>query len=300
MLTALVDVILPVVLVAGVGILLGRTFPLDLGTLTKVQLYGLTPALAFSSLLETSVSLDDSIRLGVAFFLLTAVAGALAAVVALRSPAGTRRGIVACTVLGNNGNFGLPIALLALGQQGLDQAIVILLYSLVAMWTIGPTLLGAHGGGLRAAARILARLPVTWALVSAIALKITGLTPPTGVATGIELLGSAAVPMVLLSLGLQLAASKRIHLTRPVITATVLRVFAIPPLAYGVGLLCGLEGLALQSLVLAAAMPTAVNAFMLAQEYGADAETVASVVALSTLISIGTIAFVVSVLPALG
>lgn len=44
-------------------------------------------------------------------------------------------------------------------------------------------------------------------------------------------------------------------------------------------------------------MPTAVNAFMLAREYGSNPQLVASVVALSTLASLGTIAAVVALLP---
>ena len=34
-------------------------------------------------------------------------------------------------MIGNNGNFGLPIALLALGQPGLDQTVVILVFAIV-------------------------------------------------------------------------------------------------------------------------------------------------------------------------
>jgi len=71
----------------------------------------------------------------------------------------------------------------------------------------------------------------------------------------------------------------------------------LPLLAWGVGRLVGLSGLPLQSLVLACAMPTAVNIAMIALEYSEDADTVASEVALSTLLSIGTLAIVVTNLP---
>jgi hypothetical protein len=103
--------------------------------------------------------------------------------------------------------------------------------------------------------------------------------------------------MVLLSLGIQLGTSRKIHLTPPVLIATGLRVFVLPLVAWGVGRLVGLSGLALQSLVLACAMPTAVNIAMIALEYSDDPETVASEVALSTILSIGTLAVVVSNLP---
>lgn len=107
------------------------------------------------------------------------------------------------------------------------------------------------------------------------------------------------MPLVLLSLGIQLGQSERVHLTRPVVTAVGLRVVAVPVLGLAVGWACGLRGIGLQSLVLACAMPTAVNTFMLAREYGSAPDTVASAVALSTVVSVGTIALVVTLLPRL-
>ena len=173
---------------------------------------------------------------------------------------------------------------------------MIFLFSIVLMWTVGPVLLGSHGGP-RAALLAIVRLPALWAMAAALVLKATNLTLPVGVNAAVELVAQACIPMVLLSLGVQLGSSKKIHVTRPVLLATALRVVVLPLLAWGVGRLVGLSGLPLQSLVLACAMPTAVNIAMIALEYSEDADTVASEVALSTLLSIGTLAIVVTNLP---
>lgn len=298
MLNALVDVILPVVLVALVGVVLARKFALDADTLGKVSLYGFTPALAFQSMMDTSVTADAGMRLVVGYLLVTAVGAGLSALAAWRWDGDTRRSVIACTIIGNNGNFGLPIALLALGTPGLDQAIVIFVVSLVVMFTIGPMLLGSKGG-LVGGLLTVARLPVTWALVAAFGLRMLDTTPPQGIQASIDLLADAAVPIVLVQLGVQLGQSGRIHRSTPVLVAVALRTLAIPALALGLGILVGLTGVPLASLVLACAMPTAVNAFMLAREYGADVETVASAVALSTLVSLVTLPVVISLLPAL-
>jgi len=66
-----------------------------------------------------------------------------------------------------------------------------------------------------------------------------------------------------------------------------------------VGLAFGLTGTALASLVLAAAMPIAVNTLMLAREYDADTETVASAVVASTLLSIPVLTVLIAALPRL-
>ncbi len=59
MLSALVNVMLPVFLIAGVGFLLARFFTIDQLSLNKVQLYALTPALAFSSIMQSTVSASN-------------------------------------------------------------------------------------------------------------------------------------------------------------------------------------------------------------------------------------------------
>ena len=60
---ALVNVILPVVLVASVGVVLARRFPIDIDSVNKVSLYGFTPALAYATVVTTQVSTQDSLRL---------------------------------------------------------------------------------------------------------------------------------------------------------------------------------------------------------------------------------------------
>nr|WP_246581238.1 AEC family transporter [Deinococcus aestuarii] len=296
---ALLNVVLPVVLVAGVGAVLARRFPLSQDTLGKVSLNALTPALALSSLLGTTVTAQAGLRLAAAYFAL-ALLGVLVAFLAARGvPGPTRRAVMASVAIGNNGNFGLPIALFALGQPGLDQAVVIFLCSVVLTFTLGPLLYGSSGGA-RAGLTAVLRLPVVWCIAAALLVRLLDVPLPLGLRRGIDLLGQAALPMVLLSLGIQLGQAARVALTRPVLTATLLRVLAMPALALGLGLLLGLRGLNLQGLVLASAMPTAVNAFLLAREYGADADTVASAVALSTLASVATAALVVTLLPGIG
>lgn len=297
MLAALLQVILPVVIVALVGMLLARRFDLSGDTIGKINLYALTPPLAFDSLMKTQVTIGESAVLVAGMVLVTAIGALVGWLGSLRSAGRTRRGVVGAVILGNNGNFGLPIALLALGQVGLDQAMILFLTSLVIMFTVGPILMGS-GGGLLAGLATFAKLPVTWAMVLAAVLRLLGWEAPIGIMRGVELLAGAAVPMVLLALGVQLTQSQRLQLTRPVLTAVGLRIVAVPLIAVGVAWALRMDPVSTSSLVLASAMPTAVNTFMLAREYGSDPETAASAVALSTVLSIGSLALVISLIPA--
>jgi predicted permease len=137
-------------------------------------------------------------------------------------------------------------------------------------------------------------LPVIWSMVFAVALRLLHLELPVGIGTAVDMVGDAAIPMMLISLGLQLVHSTRIVWSRPLVTAVVMRGLVGPVVALVVGRLIGMSGLGLQSLVLAFAMPTAVNVFMQAREYESDADTVAAIVAISSLVGIVTISVVVT------
>ncbi len=293
MLAALGGVILPVVLVAGLGALLGWRFPLSQDTLIKVQFYGLTPALALSSLLRTTVSAEETLQLTAGYLLGSVVLAGLAWVASLRMSARSIRSVVACSIIGNHGNFGLPVALLALGQPGLDQAVVIFVASLVLMWTVGPALLASHTRFVDMAWHIV-RLPVIWSMVLALVLRVLHLELPVGIATAVDMVGQAAIPMMLISLGIQLVDSPRFSFSRTLVTAVTMRVLVGPVVGFFVGRLLGLNGITLASLVLAFAMPTAVNVFMQAREYDSDADTIAAIVSVSSLVAVMTMSIAVA------
>ncbi|NLA29362.1 MAG: AEC family transporter [Propionibacterium sp.] len=293
MLTALFEVMLPVFVIAGVGFLLARRFTINQLSINKVQLYALTPALAFSSIMDTSVSASDVGRLMLGYLGTTVVLGLVAAVVVRILAKPVRNGVVASVLLGNNGNFGLPIALLALGQAGLDRAIVIFMISIVLIWTVGPVLFGV-APSVRATIANIARLPVLWAILLATIFRVIDVRLPGGLDTAVHMVGDAAVPMILIALGIQLGYGKRMSFGKTVLTATALKLVAAPLLAWGMCWLLGVRGQDMQSIVLAQSMPTAVNVFLLALEYEKDAETIAAIVAATTLVSLLTISVVVS------
>lgn len=299
LLAALLDVMVPVLVVAGIGALLGRRFTLDQATIGKIALNALTPALCLHTLLTTRVSGREGAHLLGAYLVVVVLACGVGFLSSLGMPGRTRRGVMVATAIGNNGNMGLPIALFALGPIGLDQSVLIFLGSVIVTFVLAPALFGSADGA-RGAARAVLRLPAIWAMAAALVLRAGGWQLPTGIARGVELLSQATLPMILLALGVQLGSSQRVVVTRPIAAAVAGRILVVPALALGVGLALGLAALPLQALVLAAAMPTAVNAFILAQEYEGDVPTVAGSVTVSTLVSFATVAVVTALLPWVG
>ncbi|MGY2894116.1 AEC family transporter [Deinococcus sp. UYEF24] len=293
---ALLNVIVPVALVALIGYLLGRRLKLDQDTVARLSLYALTPALAFDTILNAKIAAVEALTLTLGFLLTWAVTASLSSLVAQRWEVQTRRSVVASSTIWNSGNLGLPIALFAFGQAGLERALVVFLVGVIGTYILGPAIYNS-GAGWRGSLRAIVGLPVLWAACAALVWRVSGVGVPLGISRGVHLLAQATLPLVLLSLGIQLGAAGRLSITPPMVFASGVRLILGPLAAFGISLLLGLRGQPLAVLVLSASMPTAVNALLLAREYGGDAQTVAGVVLLTTLGAVVTVTAVVAALP---
>ena len=295
MLNALLEVVLPVVVVLSVGYCVGRFLKPDLGGIAKITLYALIPALTLYSLLHSTVRLEGALRVVLGFALMVGISAIVAARAARHYSPETRRAIIACVTTGNNGNFGLSLSLFAFGKPGLEVSVIVFIASTLNTFLVTSNVL-ANRPRIMEGLRETLQLPLIPCAIIGIALNAFHVTLPTGVDRGLELLSQAAVPMVLLILGLQLGASGLPKITLPVLLASSLRVLAGPMIAFGVAAWVGATGLERSALVLSGAMPTAVNTLILAREFGGDVNTVAGTVLLTTAVSLPIIALVVTLL----
>jgi len=286
--TVLISAVLPIALVALAGFGMGRVFELDMPTLARINIYAMVPALVLSSLAETTLKLESAIALLIAFvlntfllYLLAFASGRL-----LRLPNDERKSLIATTMFANVGNMGLPFVLFALGEAGLERAIVYLVGSSLMVASVFPVIL--KGAGIRAGLWFTLKLPVFWAALLGILVQAFGVSFPAAIARGISLLGSGVIPLALLTLGIQLSRTKLVF-GRYELFGAFLRLIISPLLAYGIGQGLGLRGLDLQVLVVQAAMPVAVNSLIWVTELGGDTVRVARTIVLSTLFSFFTL-----------
>ncbi|NJL02184.1 MAG: AEC family transporter [Spirulinaceae cyanobacterium SM2_1_0] len=280
--------VLPIALVASAGFGVGRCYELDTRTLARVSIYVLFPALILTGLAESTVALSSAIAIIAAFLLNTALLLAIAILCGrgLQFSPDAQKSLIATTIFANVGNMGLPFVLFALGEAGLERAIVYLVGSSLAIASIFPIAL--KGAGLRAGLSLTLRLPVFWAALAGLALQASGAMLPEAIARSITLLGDAAIPVALLMLGVQLSQTP-LRFGRWEWFSALLRLGVSPLSAYGIGRLLGLAGLDLQVVVLQAAMPVAVNSLIWVTELGGDAPRVARTIILSTLLSFLTL-----------
>ncbi|MEO0520813.1 MAG: AEC family transporter [Cyanobacteria bacterium P01_A01_bin.116] len=284
----LISAVLPIALVALCGAWVGHAFPLDLKTLARTNIYVLLPALVLTGVYGSSVAASSAAGIVVGFLLNCVVLYAIATVLGrtLKLPSDTRKSLVATTLLANSGNIGLPFVLFALGEAALERAVIYLIASAIFMASIGPVFL--KGEGLRAGVKVTLNLPVFWATLAGLLLQSFAWSVPTALDKALSLLSGAAIPIALLTLGIQLSRT-RLDFGPYEIFAACLRLFVSPLTAYGMGRLIGLSGLELDVLVMQSAMPVAVNTLIWVTELGGDTVRVARTIVLSTVMSLGSL-----------
>lgn len=296
--TLLLEVVLPVFAVVAVGAWVGRRFGLQVGPINRLAIYAAVPALAFRTMAGIEMAWAPALHLVGGYLAFLLALGALAGLIGRRWPPSRRRTLIGTSVFGNAANLNLPVALFAFGQAGLDRALVLYVVTALSLFGFGPWLLG-RATGLRTAARTALGFPVLWAAILGLAINANGVTLPVGAARAVDLLADAAVPVVLLSLGVHMAHSVHWRPSGRAWAAVAIKLLLGPLVAAAVGVAVGLAGLDLAVLIVLGAMPTAINAAMLAVEFGGEAEQVGEAVVTGTAMALLTLPIVLALAGAL-
>lgn len=302
------QVMVPILVIAGAGYTLRRATDFDLRPLSRVSLYLLSPALIFTSLVEAKIAGGQTLRV-IAFGVLLVVAMA-ALTRAASSVFGfsreTNTALMLSTMFTNTGNYGLPLALFAFGQRGFEGAILFFVVQAVLVQTLGIYLASSGRDGWREGVATLSKTPQIYAVAAALVLRWIGpeaVTEPGTVAAdlyrGISLMGEAAIPLLLVILGAELArATVDTGDALGISLATGIRLLAAVPISYGLAYALGLDSLNTKLAVVLGSMPTAVNVSLLALEFDVRPKLVSSIVIVSTTLSFVTLTVLIGFLGA--
>jgi len=298
MLSIFVNVVLPVFIVAGFGFVVQRTLHPSIAALNQVALYVLLPCLVFTSLLPIDFRSEEPIRVAVFAVLLGVAMLAVAAVIAraARMDRVTTSAFMLAVTFPNLGNYGLSVVLLAYGQEGVAIGLVLLAVQSLYGTALGIFIASSSSASPRQALRQLLLQPTIYAVAAALLFNLARIEVPQFIASALALPGQAAIPLMLLVLGMQLAGTSRIEAPRSVALAVLTRLALGALVGYGLVTALGIDGVARSVLVIGAAMPTAVFTTVIAAQYDARPRFVSDVVVASTIFSIITVTVVLALL----
>jgi malate permease and related proteins len=298
LLSIFVSDLLPVFAIAGVGFLLARFAHVQVQTVSRLTFHALAPALVFN-ILATSTAESSQVGRMVRFYALVAVSAALMArliAIPLRLDRRALTAFLLVVICSNSGNYGLPVTLLAFGREALTFASVYFVTSSMFTYTGGVFLAASGKRSVRDALIGVARIPAVYGALAAVLTMSLGIHVPAAVRAPITLLSDAAVPMMILVLGMQLERAARPERPLVVVAAVVVSLVLTPLVAIGIAHLVGLRGAAFQAGVLQTSMPTAVITTILAVEFDVVPDFVTSVVFVSTLLSPITVTLMIAYL----
>lgn len=300
LLTLFANNLLPIVLMAGAGFLLGKAFNLNPRTLSQVIFYILAPCLVFNLLAKSTLANDDILSTMAFAGGLVLLLGGLAGVIGwlLKLERRMLAALIITTMLMNAGNYGLPVNQFAFGETTLAYAALIFVMMSMLGNSVGVVVASAGSASLKESLVGLLRLPATYALLFGIIFVQFNLTLPVPLERTVSLLGNSASPAMLILLGMQLTNVRWSGKTRALSLAVVLRLIVSPLLAMGLTRVFGISGPLYQASVLQFAMPSAVMTIMLATEFDTEPTFVTTVVLVTTLLSPLTITPLLSILGA--
>ena len=279
--------LLPIFVIAGAGFALARWLKASAVTLTHVVFYALLPCFAFRLLISsvaTGRRFGMMVLLAVLVMLTMAFAGALLSL-ALRLSRAESTVFLLVVMFSNGGNYGLPVVSFAFGEEALSYGTVFFLTGSVLTNTVGAFLAAAGRRSLRTAATSVLKMPAIYGMVAAAVVLATGITVPTALLRPVTMLSDAALPLMILVLGMQLERASTPKRPALVAAAVCVSLLVAPLVALGLTSVFGVTGAARQAVVVLSSMPVAVATTILAVEFDASPDFVTSAVFLSTLLS---------------
>jgi len=297
-------VVLPILLMAGLGWVLQRTLGLDLPTLTRLNFYFVIPAMVYFAVVSSARSpADVGVMIGFSLLMLlvlTCVALLLAR--AFGVPRDMWRALVLTNLSYNSGNYGLPLQELAWRSRGLSDAamslqVFVMLTQNIFNFTLGVLIAaGTRKGQFRKHLAQVLRFPPIYALAAA--LLTVALREQVDAATRHRLAGAlgpfwdtvtfvkgAFTPIALCTLGAQLATLRPGQGHRPLLVSVPARLLVAPLIAFALLYALGIRGLVGQVLLISTSTPTAVNCMLICMEFDNHPDFVARSVFYSTLLS---------------
>ena len=253
----------------------------------RLNYFMLFPALLFSSLAKAPLDNPALPRMALAVMLALGIAWlALLVVRRVRGwPAG-RFGAFSQGILRFNTYLGLAAVGSLFGQEGLTLAAIMLALmvptvNVLSVWS----LTAERGVSARSLLLPILKNPLILACLGGALVNFSGLGLPGGTDRLLSLLAAASLPLGLLCVGAALKPEQLGGEIPALASNSLLRLLAMPMLAWAVAYGLQLPTMESTVLVLFFALPTAPTAYVLPRQLGGDSQLMAGIITLQTLLA---------------
>ena len=270
------------------GFILQRIRVLDVRSLSAVSLYILSPCLVFVSLYEATFSSDYLIILIYMFGLFYCMVGLNKLLARLfRWEQKIESASILATGFMNSGNYGLPVVLFSIGNEAVPYAIFIMVIQSLQNNFFGIYYASRSTSGMKRALKNVMKMPTTYAAILAFILHSLQITVPESIFSTLSMVGDAAIPVMMIMLGMQLGSMTGLKLNwQVVLSGVTLKMIVAPLIAFIFVSVIDVDPVIASVLIIISAMPTAATTTMYAIEFDTEPELVSSITFLATILSV--------------
>lgn len=307
---AIFQTISPIFLLIGLGVVLRRTRLFDetfWPGLDRMGFYVLYPTLLFITVLNADFGALNVApvfaSVSVGWLAVVAIAFSLWPFLRNRAISGPTYSSIFQGSVRWNGFVALTAAYKMFPPEGaamvaLIMAAVVIPINLVSV-SVVLRFSGNHTSARDVGLKVLLN-PFIVAVGLALVLRQLPFGMPVVLTDTLDLLARAALGMGLLAIGAGLKIEAALKPSLPVWIAVGLKLFLYPALTIAMAVMLGVPAAQIEYLALAAAVPTAMNGYVVARQMGGDAPTYAAIATVQTAIAFVSIPLIVSIARAIG
>ena len=279
MISEVLTVIAPVFIIAGLGYFwVKRELPFDNATISSLVMYVGSPCLIYSALTSNAAETTALGTMGASAFLVILMS-LIFSWVFLKIAGWKLTTYLPALIHPNCGNMGLPLVLLAFGQEGLALGMAYFFVNSISQYTLGMAISSGQFD-----IRQLMKQPIIWAVIFVLTVILGDFQMPKWFNSTTSILAGLTIPAMLIMLGTSLA-NLNIASLKETLTISFLRIL----MGLGLGLLViemlSLSGIMAGIVLLQSGMPSAVFNYIFADRFNRESDKVAAVILQSTLIS---------------
>lgn len=268
--------VFPLVAIVSVGFFYARSRHTDMSVANRINIDVFCPALIFSVMSAKSFDLPTYSTLAIGALIVVLGSGLILWPLCrlLRVHPKT---FLPPMMFNNSGNLGIPLLVLAFGEQALPAAVVLFLVENLLHFTVGIYMLDHRTNPLN-----VLRMPMIIATIAGLVFSSLDWTLPQAIQVPVDMLGQIAIPLMLFALGVRMTSvdfsNWRLGLWGTLLAPAsgLVIVLMLQPILQ-------LEPLQFGYLIMFGALPPAVLNYMMAERYNQEPHQVASLVLLGNM-----------------
>jgi hypothetical protein len=285
--TTFANNLLPILLIASAGYIVGKTFPIDSRSIGKIVFYIFSPLLVFNLLVTSDLNLNQAISTFGFTTVFILSMGIIAFVVGklFKLERAHLLAVILTVGFGNTGNYGLPVVKFAFGDDALAVASIFFVATSILFNTGGVIIASLGHSDLKSAILSLFKIPSLYGVVLAVLVKWTGFQIPIPLEHTIEIAANGAVPSMIVLLGLELTKIEWSNNFQALSVGVATKLLIAPVVGLIIASMFGFQGFEKQANIIQAAMPAAVATTVIANEFRLESSLVTAIVFIGTILS---------------